>query len=253
MDKEQTDKEREEIFYQINETLDAPLIFLSILWLVLIVIDLLYGLPHFLQTTSIIIWAIFIIDFLIELYIAPVRQDYIRNNWLSAISLLLPPLRILKIFRPVRAVRVLRFNQSFNLTRLVFSFNRSLNIVRTTMRQRSLGYVIALTSLIILLGSAGMYSFEYPSFNSYGDALWWTGMIMTTLGSEYWPETNEGRILAFLLSVYALAVFGYITAALASILVGKDKASQKKEIEELREEVKLLSTKLDGSLDKRNK
>lgn len=33
-------------------------------------------------------------------------------------------------------------------------------------------------------------------------------MLLTTMGSEYWPQTAEGRILCLLLSVYAFAVFG---------------------------------------------
>ena len=53
-------------------------------------------------------------------------------------------------------------------------------------------------------------------FTSYGDALWWTAMLTTSIGSEFWPKSPEGRILCFLLSVYGFAVFGYITAAFAS-------------------------------------
>ncbi len=250
MDKEHLNKEREEILYQINETLDTPLIFLSILWLVLIIIDLIYGLPPFLQTLNSVIWAIFIIDFIIELYIAPRKRAYLRNNWLSGISLLLPPLRILKLFRASRIIKVVRVGQSFNLARLISSFNRSLKVVRNTMKRRGMGYVMALTTLITLLGAAGMYSFEYPHFDSYGDALWWTSMIMTTIGSQYWPVTSEGRILTFLLALYAFAIFGYITAALASILVGKDKEAQSNEIEGLNREVQYLSDRIDDLLEK---
>lgn len=91
-----------------------------------------------------------------------------------------------------------------------------------------------------------MYDFERSGLTSYWEALWWTAMIMTTIGSDYWPKTAEGRVLAFLLSVYAFAIFGYITAALASLLVGKDKESSSKEIEELRSEVQRLSSEING-------
>jgi voltage-gated potassium channel len=47
-------------------------------------------------------------------------------------------------------------------------------------------------------------------------------MLMTTLGSEYWPQTPEGRVLCLLLSIYALAVFGYLTASIASFFIGQD-------------------------------
>lgn len=64
---------------------------------------------------------------------------------------------------------------------------------------------------------------EVPGrFSSYADALWWTGMLFTSIGSQYWPVTAEGRILGFLLSLYGFAVFGYITAAFASFFLGRD-------------------------------
>ncbi|MBV8725345.1 MAG: two pore domain potassium channel family protein [Candidatus Eremiobacteraeota bacterium] len=47
-------------------------------------------------------------------------------------------------------------------------------------------------------------------------------MIMTTLGSDYFPHTAPGRLLCFLLSVFAFSIFGYITAAVASYFINKD-------------------------------
>ena len=59
-------------------------------------------------------------------------------------------------------------------------------------------------------------------FTSYGHALWWTGMLVASIGTENWPMTTEGRVLAMLLSIYGLAMFGYITATFASFFVGHD-------------------------------
>ena len=55
-------------------------------------------------------------------------------------------------------------------------------------------------------------------------------MIITTLGSAHWPGTAEGRILGFLLSLYAFGIFGYITATLATFFVGREAASKETEI-----------------------
>lgn len=48
-------------------------------------------------------------------------------------------------------------------------------------------------------------------------------MIMTTMGSQYWPQTAEGRVLCLFLAIYAFSVFGYVTAFLASIFIGRKK------------------------------
>ena len=78
-----------------------------------------------------------------------------------------------------------------------------------------------------------MYAFEKDVPNGladYGTAVWWTTMIMTTLGSQYWPVTLEGRILCIVLSLFAFTIFGYITASLATFFVGQDAANNKTEI-----------------------
>ncbi len=110
-----------------------------------------------------------------------------------------------------------------------------MNALRASLRRRGLGYVIGLTVTIALLGAGGMLAFEPASeveggFESYLDALWWTGMLLATMGSEFWPKSAEGRILCFLLALYGFAVFGYITASFASFFVERDAASPEGEL-----------------------
>ena len=75
-------------------------------------------------------------------------------------------------------------------------------------------------------------------------------MMMTTMGSDFWPITGEGRVLAFMMGVYAFTVFGYVTAALAGHFVSRDVESGEEEetfqksIEALRSEVKEISERL---------
>jgi voltage-gated potassium channel len=94
------------------------------------------------------------------------------------------------------------------------------------MRRRGLAYVALVTLLVTFAGAAGMYAFEGEAaargMADYGDALWWTAMMMTTMGTEFWPRTPEGRVLCLLLSLYAFTVFGYVTASLATYFIGKD-------------------------------
>lgn len=230
------------------------MVILGFVWLALLVVDLIWGLPQVLAGVSSGIWIIFIVDFLLRFTLAPRKLTYLKRNWLTVVALVLPGMRALRFARLLRAVRGLR------LVRVLTSLNRAMRALGAAMQRRGFPYAVALTLLVTLAGAAGMHAFErgpgQDALNDYGDALWWTAMIMTTLGSEYWPRTPEGRILGFLLALYAFAVFGYITATLASFFIGRDAANAdaevageaalralRKEVAELREEIRHLAAR----------
>lgn len=181
------------------------------------------------------IWAIFIADFVLDIIIAPDRLGYLRRNWLTLLALLLPALRVFRALRALRVLRAARSIRSIGLLRVLTSLNRGMAALARTFGRRRLGFVVALTAAVVLVGAAGMAFLESPNavseggqpgqgLASYGEALWWTAMLLTTIGSEYWPVTLEGRVLAWLLAVYGVGVFGYITAAIASHFIEGDRA-----------------------------
>lgn len=221
--------QRWELLERINRLSDAPLVVLSFIWLILLILDFTTGLSPFLQTASNVIWGVFIFDFLVEFLLAPQKLRYLRQHWLTVISLVLPALRVFRVFRALQVLRWSRTVRSLSLLRLLTALNRGMGALGEVLRRRGVGYIVALTLLVTLAGAAGMFLFERDvaddALNSYGDAVWWTAMIMTSLGSEYWPRTAEGRVLGWLLSLYALATFGYITATLASFFIGQDSKS----------------------------
>lgn len=237
----------------MEQKTETPLIILGFIWLVLIVMDLLNRTTPILETLSAIIWIIFIVDFIIKFSLSPSKLKYLKDNIITIISLVVPALRLLRIFRIFRVLRLFRFTRSISLIKIIGSIKRGMDALAQTMGRRKFGYVLLLTVFVVFVGSAGMYAFEKDAgegFSSYGNAIWWTGMIITSLGSEFWPKTVEGRILGFIISLYGFTVFGYFTAVLASFFVGRDAENQNapiagsKEISELKEEIKKLSEAL---------
>lgn len=238
---------RWELLRQVDSLLDQPMVFLSFAWIGLLILDL-TGHNGVVRTLTYAIWGIFVLDFLIEILVAPDKAVYLRRHWLTVFSLALPALRILRVAQTLRFLRVTGTVRPVNLARLITSFSRGMGAVRTTLGRHGFGYVLALTVLITFAGAAGMVFFENPAalrssgyveaaeqgagLHSYAEALWWTAMIITTMGSEYWPKTAEGRILCWLLAVYAFAIFGYITATIASFLIGRPPPDERMEREE---------------------
>lgn len=212
---------------RLERWLDKPMLLLAVAWLSLVVVELTRGLSPTLEALGVVIWIVFIADFALRLALAPDRARYLRSNWLTAISLIVPALRVFRVFRALRVLRAARAARGFRLVRVVGAVNRGMNRLGDSMHRKGFGYVVALTLLVIVLGAAGMYAFERDvdapgGITDYLSALWWTTMIVTTMGSGYWPVTPEGRILCVLLSLYALGILGYLAAALAAYFVGRD-------------------------------
>ena len=246
--------ERWGLLADLEDWLEVPMQVLGFIWLGLLVLDLTKGLNALLATLSTLIWVIFIADFAIRLTIAPDKRRFLRRNWLGALSLLVPALRVLGVLRIARLARLASGARGFRLVRVIGSLNRGMNALRRSMGRRGLAYVVILTVLVIFGGAAGMYAFESGvaggGIHDYGSALWWTAMIMTTMGSEYWPHTAEGRVLCLILSIYAFTILGYVTASLASFFVDRDADSPdadvagQKSIEALRQEIAALRDQL---------
>lgn len=211
----------------LDGLLRGPLVVLSLVWLGILVIEFAGGSDTRLDVLFYAIWAIFIVDFLIELVIAPNRAGYFRANWLKIIGLVVPALRVLRLFTALRFLRASGAIRSLSLVRLLTSLNRGMGALARTLDRARFTYVVALTVLVVVVGAAGMLLFERSGaapvgvgLTTYGDALWWTAMVMTTIGTDYFPVTAEGRLLAWGLSVFAIGVFSYVTATMASHLLG---------------------------------
>ena len=216
-------RERRALLAEVEAWLDTPMLVLAFVWLALLVVELVGRLTPGLEAFGTAVWIVFIADFLLRVWIAPAKLDYLRANWLTAVALLLPALRVVRIVRVVRLVRLGRAARGLRLLRLFTSLNRGMRALRDIMGRRRFGYVVLLTVLVTLAGAAGMYAIEDRRvFATYGDALWWTAMMMTTMGSDAWPRTAEGRLLCLALALYAFAIFGYVTATLASFFVAQD-------------------------------
>jgi len=247
--------ERKKLLVSIERLLEGPMIFLGFVWLVLLIVELIWGLSKPLDYLSLAIWFVFIVDFVVKFILAPGKLTFVKKNWLTAISLLIPALRIFRIFRFIGLLRGLR---GLRLVRVVASVNRSMKSLAATMRRRAFGYVFLLILLVTFAGAAGMHAIEkaYPGFDSYGMALWWTAMRVITAGSEYYPSTPEGRGLALLIAIFGYAIFGYVTATLASFFIGRD-AEEKdtpvagaKDVTELKNEIAVLKRAIDTMTSK---
>ncbi len=208
---------------QLADIAEIALTALSLLFLVLLVLE--YALPltptqaRWLELAGWAIWLIFAVDFVVRFALAESKSRYLKQNWLTVLALVLPAFRIFRVARAVRAVRSLR------LARLVTGTNRGARALRRVVGFAGAGYVVVLTAVVWLLGAAGIVFLERgqegATITSFPAALWWSATTLIQQGSQAHPVTAEGRVLATLVMIFALAVSGYITAVLAAYLLGR--------------------------------
>ncbi len=209
---------------KLDRYLDLPLALASVVVVLLIIIQLSGEVSErwqgSLEALSWGLWGLFFLEFVVKFALAPVKRRYVRKHWLDVLVVLLPFLRFLRL------ARILRTTRALPALRLLIFGGRGSESTLALLKRRRLGQLAIVSLMVILLGAAVGFLLEEDASGSqirtFGDALWWAATLVTTVGSELYPTTIGGRILGFLLMLYAVGIFSYFIASIASVLVGSD-------------------------------
>jgi voltage-gated potassium channel len=243
----------------IEHKLETPMLLLSFVWLIVIVLELVYGDIPMLRGLGTLIWITFIPFFCLRLVTARDKIKFLKKNWLFILAIAVPMLRFFSYLQQFTLMRALTATLAIQIVWIFASADIGLRSLRRTLGRRGAGYALTLTIIVIVAGAAGMLFFEKDApdpigIHSYPRALWWTAMQITNIGSGYRPITAGGEILSLAISIYAAAMFGYLTAILATFLVGREAKDPKSEIAgqksilQLQEEVALLRKSIEEVL-----
>ncbi len=189
----------------------APLAILALLYLGLYSVEVLGHLPPAIffdfVVVSDIIWAIFIIDFVVRFTLSPHKVPFLKRNAIELVALILPFFRAFRMFRVIIALGF--------LSRVGKTLNARINI-----------YVGLILPLLIYVCALGVYDAEHkaPGANilNFGDSVWWAFVTICTIGyGDYYPVTFEGRAIAVLLMVAGLAFISVITVSVATMFLNR--------------------------------
>ena len=86
--------ERQGLITHLNDWLETPLLILGFVWLGMLVYEIVWNRSPLLEFFVAVIWVIFIFDFVFKFWLAPDKTDYLRSNWLTALALIVPALRV---------------------------------------------------------------------------------------------------------------------------------------------------------------
>jgi voltage-gated potassium channel len=254
--RQRADSERWELLDNIQSMVEPVMALLGVVFVALLFVDLSgvvqgTGWSPAVSRAQTAIWVIFIVEFAARLFIAPSKLTFLRTNWFSALSLALP---FLRPFRALRLLRTARAARSLSLVRLLGGLNRGMRVLRRAFGGHVFAYVLGLTIVVALGGAVGVWYFDRDRpdspIQSFGDALWWSTALVTTINNEKFAVSTEARVLAILIRVFAISVFGFITARFATYLIGEaaeesgETENTSTDVAALRHEIALLRAEL---------
>jgi voltage-gated potassium channel len=215
--------------------LELPMLFLSFVWLFVLIAELVQGMNPVLHGLGTSIWILFILYLSLRLMAVVDRVAFLKKNWLFVLAILASVLRFFPFMQPFPIVRALTATFGMQVIWIFASVDQGMRSIRRALGRRGTGYALALTLVVLFVGAAGMLYFErvaeFPQgIHTYSRALWWTAMQMTNIGTSYSPWTRGGRILCLGISVHAAAMFGYLTAMLATLFIDREAKDPKSEI-----------------------
>jgi voltage-gated potassium channel len=95
---------------------------------------------------------------------------------------------------------------------------------------RRLGYPLALSLAILLLGGLGFWVLE-PKVETLSDGLWLAFTTAATVGyGDLVPSTHSSRAFAVVVVMLGLAVLSLVTASVAAVFVGNEERDIEREL-----------------------
>jgi voltage-gated potassium channel len=167
-----------------------------------------------------IVWLAFCVEFGLR-WSADRTLSFPRRAWFDLLLIVVsPPFGVPTALQGARSLRILR------LLRLVRAFGVAgiaLRLAQGHFSRRKFHYVVLVAFATVLLGAIGIYVVEdgvNPAIHTFGDALWWGMVTVTTVGyGDVSPVTLEGRLIAIVLMLTGIGVIGVFTATVASFFV----------------------------------
>lgn len=175
------------------------------------------------DTIEVACWIVFVVDLVVHLRLRP---GYLRTGmgrFDLAVVVLTSPWYLLPGVDGGEFVTLLRLAR---LARVLMVGLKTPMVQRTVER---LGRPFLYVALMLFISTAIVMRAENHrhGFATYGDALWWGIVTITTVGyGDIVPQSEVGRITATVLMLTGVALLGTVAASLASLFRLEDKAEE---------------------------
>lgn len=173
--------------------------------------------------------ALFFAEWLLGLAIAEDRVRYLMS--VEKLLDLLSSIPFGHIFQGVRLARLVRI---IRIVRVILRARRYRGAGRRLVR------VATIVGSTVFAGAVGLRTVEPETVSTLGDAFWWSLITVSTVGyGDIVPSTRVGQIVAGMLVLFGIGVFGYIAGFMTSLMDDEEE-------DEILETVKRLEKQLAG-------
>lgn len=162
-----------------------------------------------------LIWAVFLVDFLAKLTLAPHKALFLRRHWIQVLGLVLPTLRLLSF------LRLLRLGRALPAARVLTTSYRSIGTARRLLRSR-LGYLGGLATIATVALAELVYVFEHRPggvIHGFTDALVWAASVVIGMQADPVPTGRPGQVVMLAGFATGLVVVASLAGSLGAFLL----------------------------------
>jgi voltage-gated potassium channel len=193
---------------RFERIMSFPLILAAVLPLILVAGD---ARSRLAEVIGIVSWIVFVVDFVVHQR----RLVHYLSSWRGRFDLF-----VVVVTAPWFLIVGPSSGQFVYVIRLA-RLSRVLMATRSARRLfATLGRVAIVAAGVMFISCAVAYYAEHPDnpgFATYGDALWWGIVTLTTVGyGDITPDTTAGRFCGVVIMITGIAVLGVLAGSLAS-------------------------------------
>jgi voltage-gated potassium channel len=188
------------------------------------------------------LWAIFVLEYVILMITARNARDYLRQNPVNLLVILLSFPSLPSILGLVRLARLVRF---LRLLRLAGITTKGITGIRHVLTRRGFADVAIAAAFLVLAGGTALALIEPETVRGHiTDGIYWALFTVTTVGySTVTPATSWGRMIGVVLMLTSVGLISTLAASITASFLGRDEEA---ELRDLKQQISRMEELLVG-------